>query len=208
MVLGRHIVVAGRPAFGVRDFFQNATILAIPSYDPSTILNFLSFLYLSPHCTHLLWSSRRPFAMPLRANAVEVNGTSFPQVKPRPGMRRMPTNATRYMEMLLELDSVPAWHNMAVAIAAWMLLASFMILPGTFATIQEIDAENGGFTDIEQWVLSRVRNLPLLVVAGVCCGLGALGMMAFWLRWRNNYVWICNRVFLVRLSFLYSFFKD
>lgn len=103
---------------------------------------------------------------------------------------------TRYMQMLLDLDSVPGWHNLLVAISAWLLLAGFVIFPGTFTSIQSIDADDESISDIERWVLKRVRNLPLLVVAGLCCGIGAGGMVAFWIRWRRNYVWLCNRIFL------------
>jgi len=100
------------------------------------------------------------------------------------------------MQMLLDLDSVPKWHNIVVAIEAWMLLAGFVIFPGTFASIQSINDNDTGVNGVEGWVLHHVRNLPLLVVAGVCCGIGALGMTVSWLRWRRNYVWVCNRVFL------------
>lgn len=123
-----------------------------------------------------------------------VNGTTAS----RPGeLRRKHTARTRYMQMLLDLDAVPKWHNIAVAIAAWILLAGFVIFPGTFTSIQSINEDGTqGYNGVEQWVLSRVKNLPLLVVAGVCCGIGAIGMILFWIRWRQNYVWVCNRVFL------------
>lgn len=121
----------------------------------------------------------------------------IPPVPSRPtGMRRKPSANTKYMQMLLDLDSVPKWHNVVVAIAAWMLLAGFVIFPGTFASMQSINDNDTGVSSVEGWVLHHVRNLPLLVVGGVCCGVGALVMTAFWLRWRRNYVWVCNRVFL------------
>ncbi|KAG8800267.1 hypothetical protein FRC16_003251 [Serendipita sp. 398] len=122
----------------------------------------------------------------------------------RPSIHRQPSTNTRYMQMLLDLDSVPSWHNLLVALCAWLLLAGFVIFPGTFTSIQNIDEQGDGIGNIERWILHHVKNLPLLVVAGVCCGLGAIGMVAFWIRWHSNYVWVCNRVFLVRLfSFLY-----
>lgn len=100
------------------------------------------------------------------------------------------------MTMLLDLDSVPKWHNIAVAICAWLLLAGFVIFPGTFTSIQSIDTEAEEYTDVERWIVTHIRNLPLLVVAGICCGIGGLGMIAFWIRWHSNYVWVCNRVFM------------
>ncbi|KAG9022103.1 hypothetical protein FS842_006320, partial [Serendipita sp. 407] len=93
------------------------------------------------------------------------------------------------MQMLLDLDSVHSWHNLLVVLCAWLLLAGFVIFPGTFTSIQKIDEQGDGIGDIERWILHHVKNLPLLVVAGVCCGLGAIGMVAFWIRWHSNYVW-------------------
>lgn len=98
--------------------------------------------------------------------------------------------------MLLALDAVPKWHNILSAICAWILLAGFVIFPGTFTSIQDIDENAEDWNDVERWILRRIKNIPLLVAAGICCGLGATGMIAFWFRWRNNYVWVCNRIFL------------
>jgi len=112
------------------------------------------------------------------------------------GLHRQRSATTRYMQMLLDLDSVPKWHNIAVAVAAWIVLAGFVIFPGTFTSIQSISEDDENENGVEKFILSRVKNMPLLVVAGVCCGIGALGMTAFWIRWRRNYVWVCNRVFL------------
>ena len=138
-------------------------------------------------------------------SGTHANGYS---TRPTAGIRRRPSANTRYMEMLLDLDSVPKWHNITVAICAWLLLAGFVIFPGTFTSIQNIDTEAGGYTDVERWILTHIRNLPLLVVAGVCCGVGALGMIAFWVRWRANYVWVCNRVFMVSYHSHQDYYSD
>jgi hypothetical protein len=34
------------------------------------------------------------------------------------------------------------------------------------------------------------------IVGCVCSGIGVLGMCWFWLRWKSNYVWICNNIFM------------
>jgi hypothetical protein len=41
-----------------------------------------------------------------------------------------------------------------------------------------------------------VKNIPLLVIAGICTGIGAAGMVWLWWRWRQNYVWLLNKIFL------------
>ncbi|PVF92929.1 hypothetical protein CPB86DRAFT_144680 [Serendipita vermifera] len=115
---------------------------------------------------------------------------------PRPmNMRRRSSTNTRYMQMLLGLDDVPRWHNLLVATFSWLLLAGFVISPGTFTPLQKIDPNSVG-NGVINWILSSVKNLPLLVIAGVCCVVGTIGLISFWIRWRKNYVWICNRIFL------------
>lgn len=132
-----------------------------------------------------------------RQDSTSTYGASMTTAnRPTGGLQRKQTARTRYMQMLLDLDAVPKWHNLGVAMAAWILLAGFVIFPGTFTSIQNINEEDTSIDGVEKWVLSRVKNLPLLVVAGICCGMGAMGMISFWIRWRRNYVWICNRVFL------------
>lgn len=41
-----------------------------------------------------------------------------------------------------------------------------------------------------------MKNIPLLVIAGICTGIGAAGMVWLWWRWRQNYVWLLNKIFL------------
>ena len=39
------------------------------------------------------------------------------------------------------------------------------------------------------------------VIAWICCGIGAIGMVWLWWRWRYNYIWILNRIFLCVVVF-------
>ena len=41
--------------------------------------------------------------------------------------------------------------------------------------------------------LFRVRRF---VVAWLCTGVGATGMLWFWWRWRKNYLWALNQIFM------------
>lgn len=100
------------------------------------------------------------------------------------------------MNMLLELDAVPRIHNMLASFFTWILLAGFIIFPGTFTSIQSLDLDDPSRSDAEKWILGRVKNIPLLVIAGLCCGIGAVGMTWLWFRWRSNFVWLVNRIFL------------
>lgn len=118
---------------------------------------------------------------------------------PRPQMpNRQNSVQTRYMEMLLNLDTIPRLHNILASFFTWILLAGFLVFPGTFTSISsKLDddpqfQENGAASDL----LKHVKHIPLLYVAAFCSGIGALGMIWMWWRWRENFVWLLNRIFL------------
>lgn len=84
----------------------------------------------------------------------------------------------------------------AYRFCTWILLAGFIIFPGTFTSIQSLDLDDPSRSDAEKWILGRVKNVPLLVIAGLCCGIGAAGMIWLWHRWHKNFIWLVNRIFL------------
>ncbi|KAJ7750414.1 hypothetical protein DFH07DRAFT_546361 [Mycena maculata] len=110
----------------------------------------------------------------------------------RRGLQRADSQNTRYMNMLLALDGIPRLHNIFAAFFTWILLAGFVLLPGTFSSLQNVNASNVSEKD----VVDAVQHLPLFVVAFVCSGIGAIGMVWLWWRWSKNYIWLNNRVFL------------
>lgn len=101
------------------------------------------------------------------------------------------------MEMLLHLDTIPRLHNILASAFTWVLLAGFVLYPGTFKSIQSLsDDPNVKDSEAASTVLDRVKDIPLLVVASICCGAGAAGMIWLSVRWRRNYVWLLNRLYL------------
>ncbi|KAI6130980.1 hypothetical protein EV401DRAFT_1921695 [Pisolithus croceorrhizus] len=98
---------------------------------------------------------------------------------------------TRYVEMLLALDDIPTVYKVLSAFFTWILLAGFILFPGTFATWADKPPNT-----TEHEVAAIINNVPLLVVAWVCTGVGAGGMVWLWWRWRKNYVWIVNKIFV------------
>lgn len=101
---------------------------------------------------------------------------------------------TKYVHMLLSLDNIPAAYNLLSSVFTWILLAGYVLFPGTFTTIREKGPE--GRNDAERWILDTMKNAPLLWVAVICTGVGTLGMLGLWARWRKNYIWVANRIFL------------
>lgn len=111
--------------------------------------------------------------------------------------QRTSTAHSQYVSMLLEQDEIPRLHNILAAFFVWLLLAGFLVFPGTFSSFTESVADSNDLDeDATDAILDTVRNVPLVYVGAVACGISAAGML--WLVWahRTNYVWLLNRLFL------------
>jgi hypothetical protein len=103
---------------------------------------------------------------------------------------------TRRTRMLLELDTIPMLHNLLAGFFSWLLLAGYMVLPGTFASIRKSQSAKDGANKAGKLVLKMVDNIPLLWVGGLCCLLGAVGMSYLSYIWRGNYDWLLTRIIM------------
>ncbi|KAI9730633.1 MAG: hypothetical protein M1818_008115 [Claussenomyces sp. TS43310] len=130
--------------------------------------------------------------------AASAAGSTAPSVTMRPGApERMNSVQTRYMNMLLALDTIPRLHNLYASFFLWILLAGFVIFPGTFTSISSLEDDQTVDNNVVAKTFFRAfKNTPLLIVAAMCCGIGAIGMLWLWYRWRQNYVWLLNKIFL------------
>lgn len=129
--------------------------------------------------------------------------------RPAPPLRRQTSIKTRYMTMLLDLDTIPRLHNILASFFTWILLAGYLVFPGTFTSLQDETTTipvigNSTTTETAEKVfLKHVKNAPLLWIAGFCCGIGVVGMGWLWWRWRENFVWLINRIFLYVIFVFY-----
>ncbi|KIJ08999.1 hypothetical protein PAXINDRAFT_88102 [Paxillus involutus ATCC 200175] len=98
---------------------------------------------------------------------------------------------TRYMNMLLALDDIPPLFNLMASFFTWILLAGFVLFPGTFASWK-----NQNTSETETQILGLINKISLYVFAWICTGIGGCGMTWLWWKWQNNYIWITNRVFI------------
>ena len=104
------------------------------------------------------------------------------------------------MEMLLHLDKIPRLYNILASLFTWILLASFIVVPGTFTTFKESkafqDADHSDDNEVAHAIAHSIANIALLWLAGSFCIVGIVGCILLWCRWRENYVWLINRIFL------------
>lgn len=105
---------------------------------------------------------------------------------------------TVYVQMLLDLDNIPWNHNFCAGLFNWILLAGYLIVPGTFTSLQKSNTIQNHLDQhgIEQAILNTIQNPPLLFIASILFFFGAVGMLWLGRTWRNNYIWLINRLFL------------
>ena len=115
----------------------------------------------------------------------------------RPGPpKRQDTNHSRYVQMLLRQDTIPRLHNILAAFFVWLILAGFLVFPGTFKTLDAASSDNDTEGNAAKVILDGVKNLPLLVIGAIACGVSLAGMGILALRHVRNYVWLLNKLFM------------
>lgn len=179
-----------------------------PSHDRRTSVDRGEYDHHVLTRTHTRTSLHRPHS----PNVVETTPTHSPHklqeplhhvdpghisdVHPMPGLHSNmgdDTNGTqtRYVRMLLALDDIPELYKLLAAFFTWILLAGFILFPGTFASW-----ENQPAGSTASQIAEVINHVPLLVIAWLCTGVGGCGMIWLWWRWHDNYIWIVNRIFV------------
>ncbi|ATY66091.1 hypothetical protein A9K55_001357 [Cordyceps militaris] len=106
---------------------------------------------------------------------------------------------SRYVRMLLDQDKISTAHNILAAFFVWLLLASFIVIPGTFTSIQKQIEDNGDGkfpSKAAESIVKGVKNLGLLALAAIMCSISVIGMACLSFIHMKNYVWILNKLFL------------
>ncbi|KAF5354131.1 hypothetical protein D9756_007107 [Leucocoprinus leucothites] len=103
-----------------------------------------------------------------------------------------PSSRSQYMHMLLALDDIPMIYDLSASFFTWILLAGFILFPGTFTSLQTLNLGNG----VGATVVDSIVNLPLFIVAFICTGIGVIGMGYLWWKWMKNYIWLTNKIFI------------
>jgi hypothetical protein len=134
-----------------------------------------------------------------RQKAAAMEPEKHPDTSPTPLrpqlLTRTPSVQTRYVSMLLHLDDIPRLHNILAAFFTWILLAGFLVIPGTFTSFKN---HTSGSNDnaVEEAIVQSIAHVGLLWVSGAFCVVGVVGCCWLWFLWRQNYVWLINKIFL------------
>jgi hypothetical protein len=109
-------------------------------------------------------------------------------------VHRMPAAETPYMIMSVQAVEAPKIDNLLAALCSWTTLAGFIILPGTFTSLET--SEKLGNSTSGKLIQHAVKNTPLLAVGIICWLSGMIGSCFLWYRWRRNYIWLMMHIFL------------
>ena len=99
-----------------------------------------------------------------------------------------------WIRMKIDVPKI-LYANMLASLFTWLLLAGFIVLPATFASIRNSRALDD-MGKAGKVVISAAQNIPLLWVAGICCVCGASGLLWLWWGQSHNYIWLGDRIFL------------
>lgn len=105
---------------------------------------------------------------------------------------------TRYVQMVVQSDEV-IWEINALASAShWILLAGYLVVPGTFTSLKK--SEGFGKTlegsAAGNAVLNAIQNPPLLTTACFFFVIGLFIMILLGWKFRENYIWLMNRLLM------------
>jgi hypothetical protein len=107
-------------------------------------------------------------------------------------------NDTLYTKMLKEEAQMDWRFNLCANAANWVLLAGYVIIPGTFTSlkksseVQDVLQKNGA----GQVVLKTIQNPPLLVIAFLFLITGSAMLGWLWVKFQTCYPWLINKIFL------------
>jgi hypothetical protein len=106
-----------------------------------------------------------------------------------------------YTDMLVEANQ-GRWfiYNVCAGISTWILLAAFLIIPGTFTSLRESslfqNADQANSAAFVKEILHSIAHVGLLGVAGTFYIIGLFGCVSLWGVWSSNYIWLIDRLFL------------
>lgn len=112
-----------------------------------------------------------------------------------PGQSLRTGRQSPYGAMVLAAHDAPAFDCLLAAISNWLFLAGFVVFPGAFTSLSHAALLNESQAGRALQDIMR-RSTSLLAVGIVCCVAGAAGII--WVAWKfkRNYVWLVDRIFL------------
>lgn len=109
---------------------------------------------------------------------------------------------TLYTQMLKEEAQMNWKYNLCAGAANWVLLAGYLVVPGTFTSLEHSDLvehrlQGNGAGRV---LLKTIQNPPLLVIACIFLVAGSLVLGRLSVKFKDSYIWLINRIFMWGLN--------
>lgn len=109
------------------------------------------------------------------------------------------TQDTGYVKMLKDEAQMEMGYNIRVSAANWALLAGYLVIPGTFTSLQKSTQVEDALSNNKagRVVMRTIQNPPLLAIACMFF-VGAITAMYLLIRVRKIrtcYTWLINKLF-------------
>ena len=131
---------------------------------------------------------------------IQTNSTKDDSSIHRVGTHNSHSNDSRYVKMLREEDQMDLKYNLTASTANWALLAGYLVVPGTFTSLQHSNKVQNALevNKTGRVILQTIQNPPLLVIACLFFAGGTIELICLLQsrRVRNNYLWLINRIFM------------
>jgi hypothetical protein len=113
-------------------------------------------------------------------------------------LRESGLSTNRWTDMKLEEPHIYLrilYANMLASLFTWLLLAGFMVIPVTFASLRSSRALSS-IGKAGRDAFNAIQHMPFLAIAGICFFIGVGGLSYIWWDNKKNYIWLTERVFL------------
>lgn len=103
-----------------------------------------------------------------------------------------------YGKLLLEFERTPLVYSILAPGFAWVLLAGYLVLPGTFASLRSSKTLKPTATknEIGSNLYDHIERVPLLWAAGILCCIGVIGELVICWKLKRNLVFLIRKIFM------------
>ncbi|KAJ6016583.1 hypothetical protein N7540_011174 [Penicillium herquei] len=135
------------------------------------------------------------------SQTVHIHLDTHPSEEVSPDTQAVPyTPEDEYAQMLKDEADTDFVFNVTASAANWALLAGYLVVPGTFTSLQASSQVEKTLQSSEagRRMLHTIQNPPLLVIACLflIVGIGALAWLLRHDKLRRNFSWLINKILL------------
>lgn len=150
--------------------------------------------HLSPAVRQIPRSGKVPSGSTLRLDTNLTQSLQSPgnAKRSQESLISEPKKPETHKDMVYEEYCIPFKYKLSATGSLWFLLFGFVLFSGTFTTIK--------LNTAEEVLISKFENIPMFVLGILFCGASSCALIYLSWRWKNNSIWLVERILLYVLS--------